>query len=355
MRHRAGTDRYTGKSVARGHHQSGLTPWRSLVCGCLFSMFGCQSPASVVGAERPSLGELPVASSPRKLRAPSEGEIARASDEQTPAEWQPANEVNYRFESPRLGPIPVLVRVPAFQPPARLPVLIVLHGRGEAQKSPERGARAFIDDYALEQSWQWLTAEPHARIAPPDVPPTFRKAVESQLDAQPFRGMVVVMPYLPDRFKGPEVFANAPEYARVLAEVIERVKAELPVRQEPQAWALDGISLGGRVAMACAPELATHIGAQGAVQAAIDERELALFAELLDKARKRNPELRHTLATSEHDYFRGVLEQHHQLLQRRLLTHDWVVLPGDHSYAFNRGPGVTHLLLTYDRWFAPGQ
>ncbi len=321
----------------------------------MFSMFGCQSPASVVGAERASLGETPVASSPRKSSATSQGERTRASDAQIPEAWQPAKVVNYRFESPRLGPIPVIVRVPTFQPPTRLPVLIVLHGRGEAQKSPERGARAFIEDYGLEQSWQWLTAATHARIAPHDVPPTFRKAVESQLDAQPFRGMVVVMPYLPDRFKGPEVFANAPAYGRVLAEVIERVKAELPVRQEPQAWGLDGISLGGRVAMACAPELATQIGAQGAVQAAIDERELALFAQLLDRARRHNPELRYTLATSEQDYFRVVLEQYHQLLQRRLLTHDWVVLPGDHSYAFNRGPGVTHLLLTYDRLFARGQ
>lgn len=265
---------------------------------------------------------------------------------------QPTKMVNYRFESPGLGPIPVLVRVPAYQPPALLPVLIVLHGRGEAQKAPERGARAFIEDYALERSWQWLAAEAGARIVPADVPPKFQNSVESQLDAQAFRGMVVVMPYLPDRFKGAEVIANAPEYARVLEEVIDRVKRELPVRQEPTAWALDGISLGGRVAMACAPELAAKIGAQGAVQAAIDERELTLFADLLVKARQRNPELRHTLATSEQDYFRGVLTRHHQLLERRSLTHDWVVLPGDHSYAFNRGPGVTHLLLSYDRWFA---
>lgn len=257
--------------------------------------------------------------------------------------------VTYHVDSPTFGRVPAVVRVPEHDSSAALPVLILLHGRGEALKNPERGARGFLDDYALEPNWRWLSEPEH--LAPKDTPTTFQQTVRAQLSERSFNGMVVVMPYLPDRFRGPEVFDNASEYARVLGEFAQRVKGDLPVRQDRNAWALDGISLGGRVAMACAPALADELGAVGSVQAAIDERELTRFAELLQQARRRNPVLKVTLATSEHDYFRSVLERYHRLMSERSLSHDWVVLPGDHSYAFNRGVGVAHLLLTYDRWF----
>jgi len=152
------------------------------------------------------------------------------------------------------------------------------------------------------------------------------------------------MPYVPDRFRGPEAFQSAPEYAKVLRALVSRVKAELPVRQQREAWTLDGISLGGRVAMACVADLTAEFGAFGSVQAAIDERELTVFADRFESARAKNPNLRFSLATSDQDYFRVVLERYHAALTARSLDHAWTVLPGDHSYAFNRGPGVTHLL-----------
>lgn len=264
----------------------------------------------------------------------------------------PLRLVNYQFESQKLGAIPALVRIPPHLPGSKLPVLMLLHGRGEAQKSPERGARGFIDDYGLEAAWTWLDSKPGARQAPPEVPASYRLTVEAELDRTPFEGMVVVTPYLPDRFRGPEAFVNAPQYAHVLREIVSRVKAQLPVKHEREAWALDGISLGGRVAMACVAELADDFGAFGSVQAAIDERELSLFADLLSRARGQNPNVRFSLATSDQDYFRVVLEHYHAMLTSRSLTHEWTTLPGDHSYAFNRGPGVTHLLLSYDRQLA---
>lgn len=252
--------------------------------------------------------------------------------------------VNYRFESEKLGRIPALVRVPPHAENAQLRVLVALHGRGEAQKNPERGARGFIDDYGLEAVWTWLAADPGARVAPPGLPPAYKASVEAELERVPFEPIVVVMPYVPDRFRGPEAFQSAPEYAKVLQALTRRVRAELPVRQDRDGWALDGISLGGRVAMACMPDLTAEFGAFGSVQAAIDERELTTFAELFERARAKNPQLHFSLATSDQDYFRVVLERYHAALAARSLNHAWTVLPGDHSYAFNRGPGVTHLL-----------
>ncbi len=344
MRDRMRTNWDNGSSRRRprasGLAGSGSRLWLLLLATSL-TVAGCQSARSAPEASPP-----PTA---KQERAAASGQAEGGGTEtqpRVPLQW-----VNYELSSSTLGPIPALVRVPVHIASTRLPALVLLHGRGEAQKSPKRGARGFVDDYGLEAAWQWLEGKPGARTAPPGLPTSYRQGVEAELDRVPFSAMVLVMPYLPDRFRGSEAFVNAPEYARQLTELVTRVKADLPVRQDRGGWALDGISLGGRVAMVCMADLTPHFAAFGSVQAAIDERELTVFADVLARARTLDPNLRFTLATSDQDYFRLVLEHYRAALNTRNLAHEWVMLPGDHSYTFNRGPGVTHLLLTYDRWF----
>jgi hypothetical protein len=328
--------------------------WRALSLGVVSaSTLSCQpahsrAAADVGGADLEASSTVAsLGSSTTNAPAPTSTSSAPASSSR--ASRNPMRLATYHVDSPTFGRVPAVVRVPEHDASAALPVLVLLHGRGEALKKPERGARGFLDDYALEHNWRWLS-DPE-RSPPKDTPDAFRQSVRAQLSERSFTGMVVVMPYLPDRFRGPELFDNASEYARVLRELAQQVKGDLPVRQDRDAWALDGVSLGGRVAMAGVSELADTFGAVGSVQAAIDERELSRFASLLEQARRQNPALQVTLATSEQDYFRSVLERYHRLLSERRLSHDWSVLSGDHSYAFNRGVGVAHLLLTYDRWF----
>lgn len=344
MRDRTRTNRYNGTSERRARASvlagsgRGLT---LLLLATALAVAGCQSARSAPEASPPPTAE--------QKRAAATGQAEGGAAETRPR--VPLRWVNYELNSPTLGPIPALVRVPVHTASTRLPALVLLHGRGEAQKSPKRGARGFVDDYGLEAVWQWLDGKPGARTPPPGLPSRYRQGVEADLDRAPFSAMVLVMPYLPDRFRGSEAFVNAPEYARQITELVTRIKADLPVRQDRGGWALDGISLGGRVAMVCMAELTPHFAAFGSVQAAIDERELTVFADVLARARTLDANLRFTLATSDQDYFRLVLEHYRAALIARSLEHEWVVLPGDHSYAFNRGPGVTHLLLTYDRWF----
>jgi hypothetical protein len=53
----------------------------------------------------------------------------------------PAEERTWTFSSPALGSVPVVVLLPPRMPNDRFPVLIAMHGRGEALKGPNRGAR----------------------------------------------------------------------------------------------------------------------------------------------------------------------------------------------------------------------
>lgn len=256
------------------------------------------------------------------------------------------------IESALFGNVPVLVRVPAHRFDERLPVLFVLHGRGEAVKGPERGVRAFLDDYRLERVWAWLETGTSAPLPDASITDGYRKVVQRKLEARRFRGMIVVMPYLPDRFKATEAFANAKPYADVLRETAIRLRRSFPVAAGIERWALDGISLGGRVALLSGPELTDVFGAIGGVQAAIDEREFDTLLEHLTTQPGTNTQ-RLFLATSEQDYYRSVLHTFHERLTRDQLPHTFTLLPGDHSYSFNRGPGLTYLLLTYDALLNP--
>jgi iron(III)-salmochelin esterase len=256
------------------------------------------------------------------------------------------------IESDAFGELPVLVRVPAHLPNERLPVLFVLHGRGEAAKGPERGVRAFLDDYRLERVWKWLELGARGPLPDASITTDYQNEVQRQLEQRPFSGMVLVMPYLPDRFRAAEAFDNGGAYAAVLRQTAQQLHATFPVANDVSRWGLDGISLGGRVALICGPQLTDVFGAIGGVQAAIDERE---FAALLNPMRPREGGRlpRYSLATSAQDYYRSVLEAFHQDLKRNQLPHSFTILPGDHSYSFNRGPGLAYLLLTYDALLHP--
>ncbi len=346
------------------------------VFACLFG-FGagaCQTATTGAGTDNPKNAVILHAATTRPSLvdpAPSGGdEGAGASSFATPQPSETSSQVQptsnaaaavvqvplrlheLTIESEALGPIPVLVRVPAHASNAQLPVLFMLHGRGEAVKGPTRGVRAFLDDYGLERVWSWLSSNTHAPLPDGSITDGYRDVVVKRLAQQPFRGMIVVMPYLPDRFRAAEAFAQATPYADVLRQTARRLRESFPVSPEVARWGLDGISLGGRVALACGPALSDVFGAIGGVQAAIDEREFTtLLAPML--AQKRQSAQRYSLATSEQDYYRSVLEAFHDRLTQDHLAHSFTVLPGDHSYAFNRGPGLAYLLLTYDALLNP--
>ena len=245
----------------------------------------------------------------------------------------------------------VVVVIPERDPGERFPVLIALHGRGETLKGPERGARGWVDDYALGRA--------SARLAhPPLNPDDFEGFVNrprldllnGALAAHPFRGLIVVCPYLPDMLSGDEPFTRAPPLAKFLVdELLPKIYAETPAVGTPAATGIDGVSLGGRAALAVGLLRPESFCAVSTLQAALDPENADDVASRALRARAKNPKLHLRLLTSDRDYYLGAITTIHAGLNHAKVPHDYLVATGPHDYAFNRGPGAIEMLAYHDR------
>ena len=104
---------------------------------------------------------------------------------------------------------------------ARGPVLLAFHGRGEALKGPDRGARGWVDDYALTRAMRRLSAPPlTAADFESFVAPERLERLNASLKARPYRGLIVVCPYTPDVLRGDEPLAQALPLAQFVEQTL---------------------------------------------------------------------------------------------------------------------------------------
>lgn len=247
-----------------------------------------------------------------------------------------------------------MVMIPRWIGPGeRLPVLVALHGRAEARRGLDAGANAWLRDYGLARAAARLRAPP---LTADDfqgfVTPARLEAINASLAERPFRGLIVVCPYVPDVLderRRARLDSAAPFGRHLVETLLPRVRREAPAHAEAAATGIDGVSLGGRVALVTGFAHAPRFGAIGALQAAIQRTEVASLVERARRARSENPHLVLRLVTSEGDYFRKAIGVFHEALAAEGLPHEHVVLPGPHDYAFNRGPGAIEMLLFHDR------
>ena len=72
-----------------------------------------------------------------------------------------ATELTWVYPESPVGLMHVVVVIPERRAAEqRLPVLIAMHGRGEALKGPARGARGWVDDYWLPRAKERLRHPP---------------------------------------------------------------------------------------------------------------------------------------------------------------------------------------------------
>jgi predicted esterase len=294
----------------------------------------------------------------RKERAPAAqsgpGEVAPAPA--VDAAPPPGTTTLLRWTFEERGPSgQVAVVVPAWGgPAARFPVLVALHGRGEAMKTPAEGSMGWPRDYALTRVIERVAAPP---ITERDLEGFVEEgqltSINRQLEEHPFGGQIVVCPYLPDL--NVRSAADAADYARYLtATVLPRVRRETPALAAPESTGIDGVSLGGAIALRVGLTNPDVFGAVGALQPAIGEEQAEEWTELARAARARRPELKVRLTTSHDDYFRAAVRKVSETLRASGVAHDFSEVAGPHDYAFNRGPGAIAMLLWHDRVLARG-
>ena len=264
---------------------------------------------------------------------------------------QGTEELTWTFEQSPVGRIDVVVVLPDRRPNERFPLLIALHGRGEATKGPVRGARGWVDDYALGRALRRLAMPPLRREDFEDIVEPHRlKLFNDALQANPYQGLVVLCPYTPDLLSGERAFERVQPYARFLVEtVIARARQELPVIDSPTATGIDGVSLGGRLSLLSGLAYPKAFGAIATLQAAIDSSEAPRLASLGVLAKKSNPNLKFRFLTSDGDYFLGANHALDQAYSAAHVDHEFRVVAGPHDYIFNRGPGAMEMLFWHDR------
>lgn len=247
-----------------------------------------------------------------------------------------------------------VVVVPSWtKPDEKLPVLVALHGRGEAAKGPEGGALGWVRDYALLRAIERVCRPP---LVSTDfegfVEPKRLAEVNRDLEAKPFAGLVVVCPYLPDYDLGKT--DPLEDYGRYLLEsVLPRVRKELPALASPAATGIDGVSLGGAAALRVGLAHADQFGAVGSLQAAIrGGDQIQFYTSLARAGRAKNPRVSLRLLTSKDDYFHDPILRTSEAWKAAGIEHDFMDVPGPHDYPFNRGPGAIEMLLWHDRRLA---
>lgn len=231
---------------------------------------------------------------------------------------------------------------------ATLPVVVALHGRGEAGRGLAAGMRGWRDDYQLERMLERLAAPPlRASDVGDMIDPERLAAIDAELAARPFGGLVVACPYtpVPGSRGGGSVEAFG---AFVVGPLLERIAALRGAPVEVARTGIDGVSMGGRWALELGLRFPRVFGSVGALQPAIRVDEAEAYAERALSARSVRPQSIR-LATSEDDPFREPTEALARELARREVPHRLVLTRGPHDYAWNRGPGSLELALFHER------
>lgn len=269
----------------------------------------------------------------------------------TPPPTTPAREVTWHYADTPAGPIDVVVSIPAHARGSKLPVLIALHGRGEAFKGPVRGARGWVEDYWMPQAIERLEHPPLVRKDFLDMVEDARLGkINASLAAQPYRGLVVASPYTPDILAGDRPLTAAVPYGKFLVEtLLPRLYRDTPAVGTPVSTAIDGVSLGGRASLLVGFAHPRAFGVVASMQAAFDSADAPALARMAADARRDNPKLVIRLLTSDGDFFLNANRNISRALTVAGVEHRFIEVPGSHSYEFNRGPGVIEMLLFHDR------
>ncbi|HEX3776808.1 MAG TPA: esterase [Polyangiaceae bacterium] len=263
----------------------------------------------------------------------------------------PAQELTWDYPTTELGPMRVVVLIPERAANARFPLLVAMHGRGEALKGPERGARGWVDDYLLPTAIERLHRPP---ITPDDLRGFVDEArltrLNESLEKQPYQGLIVVCPYTPDILPADEPLDKAEGLARFVVDtVLPRAYRETPAIGTPQTTGIDGVSLGGRAALGIGLLRPKSFAVVASLQAAIRVDNSDDILRRAREAKLQKPDLFVRLLTSSDDYFITANTTLAQNLQNAGIRTELVNVPGPHDYEFNRGPGAYEMLMFHDR------
>jgi iron(III)-salmochelin esterase len=229
-----------------------------------------------------------------------------------------------------------------------LPLLVAFHGRTESLRTLDVGAGAWLHDYNMLRQFDRL-------LHPPLTLGDFRgmgtpsrvNELNASLEKNPFRGLVTACPYCPDLADRSN--AGAASFGRFITqELVPRARSLGKSPPDRTATGIDGISMGGRLALVVGLSNPEVFGAVGAMQPAIRVEEAQGIADLAREAASKSP-VNLRILSSEEDEFLAAAEALSERLKAANVPHEFRVSPGKHGYEFNRGPGCIEMLAWHER------
>lgn len=228
------------------------------------------------------------------------------------------------------------------------PTLIALHGRGEAGRGLAAGSHGWRDDYDLEAMHKRLRAPP---LTSDDVGGFLDAerlgALNASLEKRAYEGLSVACPYTPIvRDPSPE---GAQSFAKFVTDaLLPRIASLTGHPSARTTTGIDGVSMGGRLALLVGLTHPEVFGSVGALQPAIRPEEAELFSSLAKRALAKGP-LSLRLVSSEDDPFLRAVRALSKQLDADQVPHALVVTRGPHDYVWNRGPGAAEMLAFHER------
>lgn len=232
------------------------------------------------------------------------------------------------------------------------PLLVALHGRGECAKGLVGGARGWRDDYGLDETREKLSSLPLRASGEGEGAIEFAtrerlRLVSASLEKRAFGPLAIVCPYTPDlKARTADEVSGLARF--VVERLVPRARREAGLGDEPSKTGIDGVSLGGRLALLIGLSRPEAFGAIGALQPALradDAPALSALAQRAEAGRVRP--LR--LVSSVADPFLSAIRVVSTRLKQDGVAHDLVVTEGPHDYAWNRGAGGMEMLVFHDR------
>ena len=173
------------------------------------------------------------------------------------------------------------------------------------------------------------------------------ESLNASLARAPFEGIALACPYTPNL--DDKSVEGARSFGRFLVEqLVPRLRNESGSTVDRRATGIDGVSMGGRLALFVGLLYPEVFGVVGALQPAIKVEEAGLISDLARKAMARMP-VRLRLVTSTEDAFLPAVRAASDRLKADGVEHEFLVVPGTHSYEFNRGPGGAEMVLWHER------
>lgn len=231
--------------------------------------------------------------------------------------------------------------------------VVLFSGRGEAEQGLKRSALAWTKDYQLLKALDHIES---GSLSEDNFAEMVRwrslEAYNRSLAEQRFGGLVFVSISTPtwSAFVERDAHREAAFQAFLTEDLPRRLQEDFGV--DVNKIGVDGVSAGGVWSLVSGLNHPDVFASVGSLQPAMTGSEPGFLAMIEKRVSSPAPVY---VATSRYDSLFENAVAIQQRFRDMRLNFDSYLLEGDHSYAFNRGPGVLHLMMWHHEALVRGR